>query len=80
MKRLLPFLVLSMAAVPALAHAPVTSPSLQFLIGVLVFKEAFDATRAIGFAAIWAGLVIFASDGLWRARRRDALVAASAGK
>ena len=56
------------------------APSLQLLIGVLVFKEAFDATRAVGFAAIWAGLVIFASDGLWRARRRDALVAASAGK
>lgn len=56
------------------------APSLQLLIGVLVFKEAFDATRAVGFAAIWAGLLIFASDGLWRARRRDALVAASAGK
>ena len=56
------------------------APSLQLLIGVLVFKEAFDATRAVGFAAIWAGLVIFASDGLRRARRRDALVAASAGK
>lgn len=56
------------------------APSLQFLIGVLVFKEAFDATRAVGFAAIWAGLVIFASDGLWRARRRDALVAAPSNK
>lgn len=56
------------------------APSLQLLIGVLVFKEAFDATRAVGFAAIWAGLVIFASDGLWRARRRDALVAAPSSK
>ena len=56
------------------------APTLQFLIGVLVFKEAFDATRAIGFAAIWAGLVIFASDGLWRARRRDALIAAPSSK
>ena len=48
------------------------APSLQLLIGVLVFKEAFDATRAVGFAAIWAGLVIFASDGLWRAQTPQA--------
>ena len=38
------------------------------------------ALALLAGAAIWAGLVIFASDGLWRARRRDALVAASAGK
>ena len=47
------------------------APSIQVLIGVLVFQEAFGIERAIGFAAIWTGLVIFASDGLWRARRRD---------
>ena len=47
------------------------APSIQLLIGVLVFKEAFGIERAIGFAAIWTGLLIFASDGLWRARRRD---------
>lgn len=47
------------------------APSIQLLIGVLVFKEAFGVERAIGFAAIWTGLLIFASDGLWRARRRD---------
>ncbi|TQM03632.1 chloramphenicol-sensitive protein RarD [Pseudoxanthomonas sp. 3HH-4] len=51
------------------------APSIQFLIGVLVFREAFGIERAIGFAAIWTGLLIFASDGLWRARRRDALAA-----
>ena len=47
------------------------APSIQFLIGVLVFQEAFGIARAIGFASIWTGLLIFASDGLWRARRRD---------
>lgn len=47
------------------------APSIQLLIGVLVFKEAFGIERAIGFAAIWTGLLIFASDGVWRARRRD---------
>jgi chloramphenicol-sensitive protein RarD len=56
------------------------APSIQLLIGVLVFKEAFGIERAIGFAAIWTGLLIFASDGLWRARRRDAVVATAPGR
>lgn len=45
------------------------APTLQFLIGVFVFHEAFDRDRAIGFAFIWAALLVFAADGLWRARR-----------
>ena len=45
------------------------APTLQFLIGVLAFHEPFDRDRAIGFAFIWLALVIFASHGLWRARR-----------
>jgi len=45
-------------------------PTLQFLIGVLVFHEPFPAARAVGFVLIWAGLAIYAADGLWRNRRR----------
>ncbi len=45
-------------------------PTLQFLIGVLVFKEAFTAERAIGFVLIWAALAIYAADGAYRARWR----------
>jgi len=56
------------------------APSIQLLLGVLVFKEAFGIERAIGFAAIWTGLLIFASDGLWRARRREAVAAAATGR
>lgn len=44
-------------------------PTIQFLIGVLVFHEAFPRNRAIGFAMIWAALAIYATDGLWRRRR-----------
>ena len=44
-------------------------PSLQFLLGVLVFKEAFSFERAIGFAFIWTALVVYAGDGLWRNRK-----------
>jgi chloramphenicol-sensitive protein RarD len=44
------------------------APSLQLLLGVFLFGEAFPAARAIGFALIWAALAIYAGDGLWRAR------------
>jgi len=44
-------------------------PTLQFLIGVLVFHEPFPRARAIGFLLIWSALAIYAADGLWRNRR-----------
>jgi chloramphenicol-sensitive protein RarD len=44
-------------------------PTLQFLVGVLVFHEAFPRTRAIGFIVIWSALAIYAADSLWRSRK-----------
>lgn len=44
-------------------------PTLQFLIGVLVFNEAFSLSRGIGFAFIWVALAVYAADGLWRSRK-----------
>jgi chloramphenicol-sensitive protein RarD len=44
------------------------APSLQLLCGVVLFRESFGPALAAGFALIWAALVIFAADGLWRAR------------
>ena len=51
------------------------APTLQFLLGVLFFGEAFDESRAVGFVFIWIALAVFASDGLWRARRQAVLAA-----
>jgi chloramphenicol-sensitive protein RarD len=45
------------------------APTMQFLIGVLVFHETFDRDRAIGFIVIWIALAIFAIDSVRRARR-----------
>jgi len=42
------------------------SPTLQFLLGVWLFKEAFTADRLVGFALIWGALVLFAGEGLLR--------------
>ena len=52
------------------------APTMQFLIGVLVFQEAFDRDRAIGFGFIWVALALFAGNGLVRARRQAALAPA----
>ncbi|MEJ7746948.1 MAG: EamA family transporter RarD [Luteimonas sp.] len=48
------------------------APTLQFMLGVFVFQEAFDQDRAIGFIGIWIALAIFGIDGLLRSRRQPA--------
>ncbi len=35
------------------------APTIQFLIGVFVYKEAFDTSRLIGFSIVWLALIIF---------------------
>ncbi len=35
------------------------APSIQFLIGIFVYKEVFDNSRLIGFGLVWLALIIF---------------------
>jgi chloramphenicol-sensitive protein RarD len=35
------------------------APTLQFLIGVFVYREPFDESRLVGFGLVWLALVIF---------------------
>ena len=35
------------------------APTIQFLIGVFIYKEPFDTTRFIGFGIVWIALIIF---------------------
>ena len=35
------------------------APTLQFLIGVFIYKEPFDRSHLIGFGVVWVALVIF---------------------
>ena len=44
------------------------SPTLQFLLGVLVYRELITVQRLVGFGLVWAALVIFGIDGM-RARQ-----------
>lgn len=45
------------------------APSLQLLIGVLVYDEPFGRDRALAFALIWTALALYWMEGVWRARR-----------
>jgi chloramphenicol-sensitive protein RarD len=53
------------------------APTLQFLIGVLIFKEPFTPTQLIGFGLVWLALIVFTSESLW-ARRQASLRLAEA--
>jgi chloramphenicol-sensitive protein RarD len=38
------------------------APTLQFLIGVLVYHEAFTFTRLVGFGIVWLALIVYAAE------------------
>lgn len=48
------------------------APSLQFILGVFVFKEPFTRVHLVGFSLIWTGLVIFVFSNMQRRFRRPA--------
>jgi len=49
------------------------SPTIQLLLGVFLYQEPFAGARAAGFTLIWLALLLYAADGLRRARKLDAL-------
>lgn len=46
------------------------APSLQFLLGVWLYKEPFSLSEGVAFAGIWIALVLYSYDGV-RQRRRE---------
>ena len=46
------------------------APTLQFLLGVVVWNESWSGGQAVGFVIIWCALAIFAAEPVIRARRR----------
>ncbi|MES2742270.1 MAG: EamA family transporter RarD [Pseudomonadota bacterium] len=52
------------------------APTIQLLLGVLVFHETFTAERLVGFMVIWSALALYAAEGLWTARRAQPVVPA----
>ncbi len=47
------------------------APTLQFLLGVFVYKEPFPLERLIGFSVIWLALVVYTVEGLAVRRRKQ---------
>ncbi|MEA3350753.1 MAG: EamA family transporter RarD, partial [Chloroflexota bacterium] len=46
------------------------APTLQFLVGVLIYNEDFSQDRVIGFSVIWVALLIFSFEGMIVRRKK----------
>jgi len=44
------------------------APTLQFLLGVLVYDEAFGRSQLVGYGLVWVALLIFAIEGMYAYR------------
>jgi chloramphenicol-sensitive protein RarD len=44
-------------------------PSMQLLLGVLLYREPFGIARLTGFALIWGGLALYSAEGVMRSWR-----------
>jgi chloramphenicol-sensitive protein RarD len=55
------------------------APTLQFLLGVLVYAEPFTHAQLIGFSIVWIALIFFAVEGYLasRAKRAEPVIAAA---
>lgn len=51
------------------------APTLQFLIGVLVYHEPFTLDRLIGFSIIWLALLLYSGENIWFNRHQPRLQA-----
>jgi chloramphenicol-sensitive protein RarD len=48
------------------------APTLQFLLGVLVYDEPFSSSRLFGFAIVWTALAVFAVESFLNYRAQSA--------
>lgn len=44
------------------------TPSLQLIIGVMIYGEFFGHDQLIGYGAIWAALALYSIEGFYKAR------------
>lgn len=48
------------------------APTMQFLIGVFLYREPFSPSQLIGFGLVWVALAVFGLEGWWAYRNRPA--------
>ena len=46
-------------------------PTIQLALGVLLFGEAFDNGKLLGFCLIWLALLLYSAGGLWQMRQQQ---------
>jgi chloramphenicol-sensitive protein RarD len=47
------------------------APTLQLLLGVLLYKEPFTRQQMVGFGVVWTALIVFGLDGWGRSARSE---------
>jgi chloramphenicol-sensitive protein RarD len=51
------------------------APTLQFILGIYLFREPFERARLVGFGFIWVALILYTAESIWLHRRRRLAVA-----
>jgi chloramphenicol-sensitive protein RarD len=44
------------------------APTIQFLLGVFVYHEAFNQEDFVGYGLVWLALLIYSGEAIWRGR------------
>lgn len=69
---LLPLVLFASAAqrisLSALGILQYIAPTMQFLLGALVFHEPFSRVQLVGYTLVWVGVVVFTAEGLFTRR------------
>lgn len=52
------------------------APTIQFLLGVLIYNEPFTTSKLIGFSMVWIALIVFWTEGLVAHRAQKSVVEA----
>jgi chloramphenicol-sensitive protein RarD len=47
------------------------APTVQFVLGVMVYREPFTVQKLVGFALVWMAVVLFGTEGIVANRRRS---------
>ena len=55
------------------------APTIQFLLGVLVYREPFARAQLVGFGFVWAALAVYSAEGLAARRASRPVVALDEG-
>ena len=53
------------------------APTLQFLLGVLIYKEPFTTARLVGFSLVWIALIVFWTEGIIAHRAQKPVIEAA---